>query len=60
MRSIQIHPVLSGPHKEITTDQRAAKTQGGRTIMRTPPRPAVAAPGELGCISWLDHLTMVR
>ena len=45
MRSIQWHPVPSGPHKPITSHQRVPKTRRGRKIIHvhTPPRAPVAA-----------------
>ena len=47
MRSIQIHPPLSFPHKPTTGHQPLSKTRRGRNIMHTPSGPPVAAPGSL-------------
>ena len=49
--SIQIHPVLSGPHYLITAQQHAAKMRRRRNIMTTPTDPAVAAPSVRRCPS---------
>ena len=52
MRSIQIHPPLSFPHKLTTGHQPLSKTRRGRNIMHTPSGPPVAAPGRsalFGC-----------